>query len=355
MDNLKYKKSFLIIAYGILVQFFILPCLEFPMIKKEDVSSYIGAKVFLVTLLLGFLFCLHRRKFIKNWVIFFHVFCFLYILTGQYFNPGYHFAAIQYMFVSAIIFEGFSYVTTAFMLVFLLMYSLHPFSRTIYPDYPFYHGDVFNALISSWIVSVLLERYVNRVKYKQSVLDRKLRYKGIKTDLFMHDLKNKIQPIMAQNSNIKELQELVEAVRSFNSMSEVEELSFKSVVLSIKDKNGIKAECLVSGDNDFFIDQMDLQTILYNLMKNSEEASNNRKIALQISLKNRISGFMYEDNAGGMSFDQISYFNQKEFNPYPGSDKKGYGLFLIKKLVEHHGGAFLVRKTSNGTRFEITY
>lgn len=97
-------------------------------------------------------------------------------------------------------------------------------------------------------------------------------------------------------------------------MSEVEELlSFKSVVLSIKDKNGIGAECLVSGDNDF-IDQMDLQTILYNLMKNQKKSK--RKIALQISLKNRICGFMYEDNAGGMSFDQISYFNQKEFNPY---------------------------------------
>jgi sensor histidine kinase regulating citrate/malate metabolism len=64
---------------------------------------------------------------------------------------------------------------------------------------------------------------------------------------------------------------------------------------------------------------------------------------------------MYEDNAGGMSSDQISYFNQKEFGPYRGAEKKGYGLFLIKKLVEHQGGKFLVRKTSNGTRFEISY
>lgn len=246
MDNLKYKKSFLIIAYGILVQFFILPYLEFPMIKAEDVTSYVVAKIFLVASLLSLIFCLHRKKLIKQWVIFFHSFCFLYILIGQYFNPGYHFAAIQYMFVSAIIFEGFSYVTTGFMLIFLLMYSLHPFSKTIYPDYPFYHGDVFNALISSWIVSVLLERYVNRVKNKQSMLDKKLRYKGIKTDLFMHDLKNKIQPIVAQNSNIKELQELVDAVRSFNSMSDVEELSFKSVVLAIKDKMALKQNALLT-------------------------------------------------------------------------------------------------------------
>lgn len=351
MDNIKYKKSFLIIAYGVLVQFFILPFLEYPMLKEEMVKAYLVAKTITVLALLFFILCVHFNKLVKYWVIMFHVFCFTYVLVGQFFNPGYHFAAIQYMFVSAIVFEGFSFVIAAFLPIFLLEYALHPFARTVYVDYPFYHGDVFNALISSWIVSVLLERYVSRVKTKQSFLDRKLRYKGIKTDLFLHDLKNKLQPL----SGIKELQEVVEAVRSFNSFKGVEQLSFKSVVMDLKSKHQIEGECLVTGDEDFFIDQMDLQTILTNLMKNSQSAANARRVPLQMILKNRSSGFMYEDNAGGMSSDQISYFNQKEFGPYRGAEKKGYGLFLIKKLVEHQGGKFIVRKTSNGTRFEISY
>lgn len=191
MENLKYKKSFLIIAYGVLIQFLILPFLEFPMLSESQVAYYLAAKICIVLSLLGFLYCVHFNKLVKHWVLFFHSCCFAYILIGQYFNPGYHFAAIQYMFVSAIIFEGFSFVSTALMMIFMLEYALHPFAKTTYQAYPFYHGDVFNALLSSWIVSLLLERHVNRVKNKHSMLDRKLRYKGIKTDLFLHDLKNK--------------------------------------------------------------------------------------------------------------------------------------------------------------------
>lgn len=351
MTNLKYKKSFLIIGYGVLIQFLILPFFEYPALKASMLTPYLATKAILCLALSLFILSVHLHRAVKYWVYFFHAFSYAYILLGELFAPGYHFAAIQYMFVSAILFEGFSLFSTGLMLLFLIEYSLHPFSKTLYPAYPFYHGDVFNAVISSWLVSVLLERYVERVRNKQSVLDKKLRYKGIKTDLFVHELRNKLQFF----AHIKELQEVLETVRSFHAAEDVDPVTFEEVVHEVKKKHNIDCECFVSGEEDFFIDQMDLQTILSNLMKNSASAAQARRIQLQVTVKNRSGGFVYEDNAGGMSFEQLKHFNQKEVSPYLTSGKKGYGLFLTKKLIEHYGGRLLIKLSPQGTRFEISF
>jgi hypothetical protein len=353
--NLKYKKAFLIVAYGILVQFFILPLYEIPMLRNGDLKAYVIFKVLIACAVLFFIFCLHFLRLIRLWVYLCYMCCFSFVLIGQYFNPGYHFAVIQFMFGCAIIFDGFPWMSTLLMGLFMIEYRLLPFYHTTYPAYPFYHDDIFNALISSWVVSIALERYVSRVKLRQGFLDRKLRYKGIKTDLFMHDLKNQVQPLMFEYPDSEEFHQLVNTIQSFNSFQEAEEMVFEDVVMKVKDKFKIEGDCVVSGDDDFFIDQMDLQTILGNLMKNSRAAAQKKNIALQMQLKNTHVGFAYQDNAGGMTEEQFKFFNQKEFKPYEGHERKGLGLLLIKKLVEHHQGKFVIKKIPNGTRFEITY
>ena len=325
------------------------------MLHGETLKHYAILKILIASMFAGLLVCVHTLRFVKFWVALFYLSCFSFILIGQYFNPGYHFAAIQFMFVSAIIFEGFPFMPTLLMVLFLLEYSLHPFSRTTYSAYPFYHHDVFNAVISSWIVSVLLERYVNRVKNKQSLLDKKLRYKGIKTDMFMHDLKNRLQVIITQPTQTRDFQDVITRLQAFNSFSIDEEMDFEKIALIAKNKSKVIADVTVTGSRDYFIDQMDLETLLSNLMKVSQSTSKAMEGGLKIYIKNKKTGFIYEDNAGGMSEELMRVFTQKEDGYYPAKEKSGFGLFLAKKLVEHHGGSFSVKKIAGGSRYEISY
>jgi hypothetical protein len=353
--NLKYKKAFLIIAYGVLLQILFFTISEIPVLKPGTVSKYILYKIIIALGFVCFALCVHTLKFIKYWVLFFNICCFSFVLIGQYFNPGYHVAVIQFMIVYAIVFEGFPFPPTLLTILFIIEYNILPFSQTEFPAYPYYHANVINTLISTWVISVLLERYVKRVKSKQSFLDRKLRYKGIKTDLFLHELKNKLQPLVSLYPNSKDFKVIVNTIQNFNSFNDPEEMNFREIVLATKEKYKIPGECIASGTEDFFIDQLDLQTILSNLMMNSSKICLERNISLVIHVKNTYSGFRYEDNAGGMTEEQFKFFNQKEFKPYKDHEKNGLGLLLIKKLVEHHDGNFIIKRIPGGMRFDINY
>lgn len=351
----KYRTAFLIIAYGVLIQFFILPFYEIPTLSDGKLRPYIISKSLIGAFYIFSITCLHMKKLARYWVPFFHIGCFSYTLVGQYFNPGYHYAVMQFMFVTAIIFEGFPFMATLLMVLYIIEYAMLPFAQSVFLAYPFFHTDVYNALISTWIVCVALERYVYRVKYKKGFLDRKLRYKGIKTDLFLHDLKNNLQPLISLYPNQQDFKKIVKTIQAFNSFNDEEELQFSDVVNAVKEKYNIQGEVIFTGGEEFFIDQLDLQTILCNLMNNSSKAAVNKGINLEMHIKNESSGFIYEDNAGGMTDEQYKFFSQKDFKPYVGHEKHGLGLLLIKKLVEHQAGKFVIKKIPNGTRFEITY
>lgn len=353
--NFKYRKAFLIIAYGVLLQLLIRPYIEIHSLDDTQFRQYLICKGLILAFYIFSILCLHTKRLAKYWVAFFHIGCFSYTLVGQYFNPGYHYSVMQFMFVTAIIFEGFPFMATLLMILFLIGHSVLPFSNSIFPAYQFFHVDVYNALISSWIACVALERYVNRVKYKKGFLDRKLRYKGIKTDLFLHDLKNNLQPLISLYPKQEDFRKIVKTIQAFNSFNEEEEMLFSDVVEMTKKKYNINGTITFTGSEDFFIDQLDLQTILCNLMNNSQKAAATKGIALEMHIKNKFSGFVYEDNAGGMTDDQYKFFSQKDFKPYIGHEKNGLGLLLIKKLVEHQEGKLSIKKIPNGTRFEITY
>jgi len=353
--NFKYRKAFLIIAYGILLQFLILPFHEIYALDDKQIKQYIVCKSLIFAFYAFFLVCMHTKRLARYWNIFFHAGFFVYTLVGQYFNPGYHYAVIQFMFITAIIFEGFPVMSTFLMVLYIFEYNSLPFSHSIYPAYQFFHKDVYNALIFSWVASVALERYVNRVKHKKGLLDRKLRYKGIKTDLFLHDLKNNLQPLISLYPNQEDFRKIIKTIQDFNSFSDKDEILFSDVVMRTKEKFNISGDVTFVGSEDFFIDQMDLQTILCNLMNNSHKAAQLKNIPLVMHIRNKFSGFVYEDNAGGMTDEQYKFFSQKDFKPYSGHEKNGLGLLLIKKLVEHQEGKFVIKKIPNGTRFEINY
>lgn len=350
-SNLKYKKAFIIIAYGILIQLLLLPIVEIDMLAPGMLEYYFASKALICILFCVFVYCLIFNKYVEWWVKLFHLGCFSYVLVGQLFHPGYQYAVIEYMFVVAIVFEGFPLMSLILMMIYIVEYIV----TKVDSRYPYYHFIIMESLISSWIISVYLERYVNRVRHKQDFLDKKLRYKGIKTDLLLHDLKNRLQPMIFAYPNDDGFKDILKSIQSFNSFQEDHEVTIDDVVKETKKKYNIQGEIDVSGSVDFFIDQMDMQTILCNLMTNSQKAANIKGIELHMSINNTNSGFSFEDNAGGFTEEQFKFFTQKDIKPYPGHEKNGLGILLIKKLVEHQGGKLVIKRIPNGTRFEINY
>lgn len=329
--NLKYKWSFLIISYVALVELFLLP--------YDEISRLVIGLMFVSLIVF-----VHSLVFIKYWVWIFYISCFSFVLIGQHFNPNYHFPVIQFMFISAIIFEGFPVIPTLLMGLYLLRYVLYPIENVA----------VYNAVFSSWIVSVLLERYVSRVKNREISLDKKLRYKGIQTDFFIHDLKNRLQIIITQPAETRDFQDIISRIQAFNSISSYEVITFKEIVQKTQVKCKVLADISVSGSDDFFIDQMDLETLLCSLMKTSQSNCKDTAVKLKIYIKNKKIGFVYEDNAGEISDELLRLLSQKD-GQYVSEEKSGYGLFLAKKLVEHQGGKFTAKKAATGTRYEISY
>ncbi len=351
-SNLKYKKAFVIVVYGIIIQLLLLPIVEIDTLRPGMFQSYAITKSLLTFLFCAFAYCLNFNKLINWWVKLFYIGCFSYVIIGQYFHPGYQYAVIEFMFIVAIIFEGFPLMSLILMAVYIVEYMV---TRPDSARYPYYHFVIMNSLISTWLISVFLERYVNRVRHKQDFLDKKLRYKGIKTDLLLHDLKNRLQPMVFNYSNDNGFKEILKSIQSFNSFQEDHEVTLDEVVVATKKKYNIQGEVSVSGTEDFFIDQMDLQTILCNLMTNSQKAANVRGIDLQMKIVNTNKGFSFADNAGGFTEEQFKFFSQKEIKPYPGHEKNGLGILLIKKLVEHQGGTLVIKRIPDGTKFEINY
>ncbi|MBC7713026.1 MAG: sensor histidine kinase [Rhizobacter sp.] len=353
-SNLKYKKAFIIVVYGVIVQLLVLPFFELVALKPGMLQPYLITKTALVLFFLIFLFLLHTQRYLKVWVYLFNTGIYSFVFTGQFFHSGYQFAVIEYMFICAIIFEGFSIMSTILMLLFCMEYYFVSLGKTIMIN-PYYHFIILNALLSSWLISIFLERHVNRVKHKQGFLDRKLRYKGIKTDLLLHDVKNQLQPLMFEYTKDYRFQDILKTIQSFNSFQEEHEVTFDEVIQCTKEKFKIIGDIEITGTSDFFIDQMDLQTIVSNLMTNSKKAAQLREIDFKMIIHNTNNGFIYEDNAGGFTEEQFKFFTQKEIKPYPGHEKNGLGILLIKKLVEHQGGRFVIKKIPNGARFEINY
>ncbi|MBC7426972.1 MAG: sensor histidine kinase [Bacteriovorax sp.] len=352
--NLKYKKALIIIVCGIITQLIVLPFFEVVALRPGIFQSYVITKFVLITYFLFFLSMLHFRRYPKAWIPLFYIGSYSFVLSGQFFHFGYHFAVIEFMFICAITFEGFSFMSTWLMVLYILEYYFYSLGSVIAIN-PYYHFIILNALLFSWLISIFLERHVSRVKHKQGFLDRKLRYKGIKTDLLLHDVKNQLQPLIFEYSQDYRFQDILKTIQSFNSFHENHEVTFDQIVDHTKTKFKIEGIVELTGTNDFFIDQMDLQTILSNLMINSKKAALLHIIDLKMLIHVTNNGFVYEDNAGGFTEEQFKFFSQKEIQPYPGHEKNGLGILLIKKLVEYQGGKFVIKKIPNGARFEIKY
>lgn len=122
------------------------------------------------------------------------------------------------------------------------------------------------------------------------------------------------------------------------------------------EKNNIQIKMKPSDEKIFLsIDKFKMQRVFFNLINNAMEAIGNNGI-IRISLENKDDDFILwqiKDSGCGIS-DEIA---NKIFEPFVSGKRNGTGLgmFIVKSLVEKHGGNIFVKsKIGEGTEMNIS-
>lgn len=136
-----------------------------------------------------------------------------------------------------------------------------------------------------------------------------------------------------------------------NSVSKILQILQKHLTV-----NDIKLEINVSDEKVFGVDS-ELEQVILNIITNSKDAFNDRKIENRVikinSLeKGKYTILMIEDNAGGIKEENIDnifdpYYTTKDYGT-------GIGLYMVKLVIKSSfGGDLKIQNTQNGVKFII--
>ena len=148
----------------------------------------------------------------------------------------------------------------------------------------------------------------------------------------------------------------------FKSKKQKQITNFQQVtqsVLAIVDgslvRNNIEISCKYDNVEDFISYENELKQVLLNLIKNSEDALNERDISdkkIEIYVQKRT--LKIHDNAGGIDESILSKIFDPYFSTKMKKDGTGLGLYMSKVIIEEHcNGKLQVQNTTDGALFEI--
>ena len=148
----------------------------------------------------------------------------------------------------------------------------------------------------------------------------------------------------------------------FKSKKQKQITNFQQVtqsVLAIVDgslvRNNIEISCKYDNVEDFISYENELKQVLLNLIKNSEDALNERDISdkkIEIYVQKRT--LKIRDNAGGIDESILSKIFDPYFSTKMKKDGTGLGLYMSKVIIEEHcNGNLQVQNTTDGALFEI--
>lgn len=122
---------------------------------------------------------------------------------------------------------------------------------------------------------------------------------------------------------------------------------------STAESQGIELAVAVKSDfSGLTIPAWDLNSILGNLIENAMEAAiedHHPRVAVELSYKNG-SYMIYIANNGSVLPDPVKIFEAGYTTK--GSSSRGYGLFLVKKIVDQYGGEIKI-STGKKTHFTV--
>ena len=148
----------------------------------------------------------------------------------------------------------------------------------------------------------------------------------------------------------------------FKSNKTKQKTDFKKIsqgVLSIiedsLERKNILIECHYNNVTEFLSYENELKQVLLNLIKNSEDALEEKEIeAKRISITVESSKLIIRDNAGGIDESILPKIFDPYFSTKLKKDGTGLGLYMSKVIVEDHcKGELKVRNIEDGVMFEI--
>jgi len=148
----------------------------------------------------------------------------------------------------------------------------------------------------------------------------------------------------------------------FKSNKQKTTTDFKKIcesVLSILEdslvKSNIELEFTYKNIKEFIAYENELKQVLLNLIKNSEDALNEKNIRMKkiiLSVENKC--VKISDNAGGIDESILPKIFDPYFSTKTKKDGTGLGLYMSKVIIEEHcDGVLKVRNIEEGVMFEI--
>ena len=143
------------------------------------------------------------------------------------------------------------------------------------------------------------------------------------------------------------------------SLDEIVLGSLKIIRMTLE-AQGIKIELLLEAKEEFHSYPNELKQVVLNILKNaqdvfSEKETKNPCITIKsVSLKDEFK-LMINDNAGGISDENILYIFDPYFTTKEKRDGTGLGLYMSKMIVEDHcNGRVVVENQGGGACFILT-
>ena len=221
------------------------------------------------------------------------------------------------------------------------------------------------------ILTTNLEMALNRVKQRQKLENQKERLDEL-ASVLSHDLRNPLnvaegrlelaraecdsnehfEPIVRSHTRMRTLIEnLLKLAREGTDVGELESVDLASFVSTCwKNVDTKQATIVTDTDQRIRADRSRLQQLLENLIRNAVEHGGPETTITVGSVNN---GFFVEDDGPGIPPEDRSGVFDLGYST--ADEGTGFGLAIIKRIVEAHGWEITVTDgTDGGARFEIT-
>lgn len=359
-------------------------------IHQDQHSTYlIGRSCFILLMFIPFVRIWITKKAMILDIVFLFFIVIGYCVFSQFYNPSYFIGYIQSIVILTLFFP-----TTAFIYNCILFSSMTVMvlamnlSSAFYPSIEKFKQDEISSIVVITLLCFFGYRFIIKQRIEKDILSEKFLDAGRYFGNFVHDLKgslsspniylelikkelNSTSPNFIQLNTIvnnlsEDINKLNEKIYNINVLSKndnsLSSINVKEMIESIKklifNKNKMEINCL--GKEFVFTNEFSLRSILINLINNSKENFQIKKIIdpkIIIEISN--NSLTYKDNGGGFSPNALKKINSNSsfFSEKP--QGTGIGLYMVKKYMEEHGGNVKFSNTINesikGVQIELIF
>ena len=360
---------------------------ELPLISQEKVVTFAILKFGIVSTAPVYAFLIWKNVYTRQAVIMVGITMLAYTIVGQLYRPLYYLAYFQCAFLYAVVFPvsrlTFRFIMGTGAVLFLWILHSHWDQYVEQSQHPVF-SDMSFAVASVALIAMIANTFFSSERTFHEDAVARFSQIGMHSARVIHDLKGLIgtprlhiqflQSLTASSPLDLEIQKILEYISddldklkqilvdlntlSTQQASETDWITLDSIVKSVENllsKQLLGVELRVLGSVTLYTDRLIVTSILVNLILNSVQTFNDRKIgAPKIEIIAAKTGILVCDNAGGFdpkiihSVQQKSFFSTRE-------EGSGLGLMLTALSMKDLKGKMLLSNTFEGAQVELQF